>query len=68
MENLSNHFTPWRLKINTQAQVLDREGEAIPGLFATGEIVGFWHKNWTGGSGVALNHVFGRIAGANAAG
>lgn len=57
------------LKINTRAQVLDGEGEPIPGLYAAGEIVGgIWYKNYTGGGGIANNVVFGRIAGANAAG
>ncbi|MBI4331188.1 MAG: FAD-dependent tricarballylate dehydrogenase TcuA [Chloroflexi bacterium] len=62
-------FTFGGIKISTRAQVLDTEGEAIPGLYATGEIVGgVWYKSWTGGGGIALGEVFGRIAGANAAG
>ncbi|MBI4332615.1 MAG: FAD-dependent tricarballylate dehydrogenase TcuA [Chloroflexi bacterium] len=62
------NFTFGGIKINTRAQVLDTEGDAIPGLYAAGELVGgIWHKSWTGGGGVALNYVFGRIAGANAA-
>ncbi|MBI4334845.1 MAG: FAD-dependent tricarballylate dehydrogenase TcuA [Chloroflexi bacterium] len=62
-------FTYGGIKINTRAQVLDTEGEPIPGLYATGEIVGgIWHKAYIGGGGIALGTVFGRIAGANAAG
>ncbi|MBI4333087.1 MAG: FAD-dependent tricarballylate dehydrogenase TcuA [Chloroflexi bacterium] len=62
-------FTFGGLKINSQARVLDTEGEIIPGLYATGEIAGgVWHKNFTGGGGIALGLVFGRIAGADAAG
>lgn len=62
-------YTFGGLKINTQAQVLDREGEVIRGLYATGEIVGgVWYFNYTGGGGLMLGAVFGRIAGANAAG
>ncbi|MBI4333917.1 MAG: FAD-dependent tricarballylate dehydrogenase TcuA [Chloroflexi bacterium] len=62
-------YTFGGLKINPRAQVLDREGEVIPGLYATGEIVGgVWHKNYTAGGGVMLGEVFGRIGGANAAG
>ncbi len=61
-------YTFGGLKINTQAQVLDREGEVITGLYTTGEMVGgIWYKTYTGGGGNALNAVFGRIAGANAA-
>ncbi|UCG67670.1 MAG: FAD-binding protein [Deltaproteobacteria bacterium] len=37
-------YTFGGLKISSRAQVFDAEGEAIPGLYATGEIVGFWHK------------------------
>ncbi len=61
-------FTYGGLKINKRAQVLDKEDEAIPGLYATGEIVGYWHQIYTGAGGVTLGAVFGRIAGANAAG
>jgi len=42
-------FTLGGLKINSRAQVFDAEGDVIPGLYATGEIVGFWHKNYPGG-------------------
>ena len=52
--------------INTdvQAQVLNTEGTAIPGLFAAGECAndGTW-----GANPAAVNLVFGRIAGQNAA-
>ncbi|UCG65650.1 MAG: FAD-binding protein, partial [Deltaproteobacteria bacterium] len=63
-------FTYGGLTTNTRAQVLDGQGEAIPGLYATGEIVGgIWHNGYGGsGSGLTLGAVFGRIAGANAAG
>ncbi|MBI4330351.1 MAG: FAD-dependent tricarballylate dehydrogenase TcuA [Chloroflexi bacterium] len=60
-------FTYGGLKINTEARVLNGEGEVIPGLFATGEIVGFWHNIYTGAGGITLGAVFGRVAGANAA-
>ncbi|MBI4331715.1 MAG: FAD-dependent tricarballylate dehydrogenase TcuA [Chloroflexi bacterium] len=62
-------YTFGGLKINTQAQVIDGEGEVIPGLYTTGEMLGgIWYKTYTGGGGIALGAVFGRIAGANAAG
>ena len=33
-------FTFGGLKINTEAQVIDSDGEPIPGLYAAGELVG----------------------------
>lgn len=60
-------FTFGGVKINTRAQVLNGEGEVIPGLFATGEVVGYWHNTYTAAGGITLGVVFGRIAGANAA-
>jgi tricarballylate dehydrogenase len=56
------------LKINTDAQVINTDGEPIKGLYAAGELVGgiFWF-NYPGGSGLTNGAVFGRIAGANAA-
>ncbi|MQA01972.1 MAG: FAD-dependent oxidoreductase [Streptosporangiales bacterium] len=61
-------FTYGGLKIDTDARVLDTEGRAMPGLYATGEIAGdFFYHNYPGGSGLVRGAVFGRIAGANAA-
>jgi tricarballylate dehydrogenase len=56
------------LKINTQAQVINSDGEPITGLYAAGELVGgiFWF-NYPGGSGLTNGSVFGKIAGASAA-
>jgi tricarballylate dehydrogenase len=56
------------LRIDTGAQVLNTDGEAIPGLYAAGELVGgiFWF-NYPGGSGLTNGAVFGKIAGASAA-
>jgi tricarballylate dehydrogenase len=56
------------LRINTDAQVIDTDGEAIEGLYAAGELVGgiFWF-NYPGGSGLTNGAVFGKIAGASAA-
>lgn len=49
-------------------QVIDKEGEAIPGLYAAGEIVGgFNGANASSGMGATPCFVFGRIAGKNAA-
>jgi tricarballylate dehydrogenase len=61
-------FTFGGLRINTDAQVINTDGEPISGLYAAGELVGgiFWF-NYPGGSGLTNGSVFGRIAGRNAA-
>ena len=57
------HHTMGGVKINTSAQVIDTEGNAIPGLFAAGEVTGGVHGgNRLGGNAVADIVVFGRIA------
>jgi tricarballylate dehydrogenase len=57
------------LKIDQQAQVLSTGWNPIPGLYACGEMVGgLFHHNYPGGSGLMSGAVFGRIAGASAAG
>ncbi|MBR4545265.1 MAG: flavocytochrome c [Oscillibacter sp.] len=62
------HHTMGGLKINDAAQVLDKSGNVIPGLYAAGEVTGGVHGgNRLGGNAVADFVVFGRIAGANAA-
>ena len=56
------------LKINTQGQVINSDGEPIPGLYAAGELVGgIFYFNYPGGTGLTNGAVFGRIAGASAA-
>ena len=61
------HHTMGGLKIDTNTEVLDADGNAIPGLFAAGEITGGVHgANRLGGNAVADFTVFGRIAGAAA--
>lgn len=62
------HYTMGGLHINTDAQVLDGTGAAIPGLFAAGEVAG--HKmgtNRLGSCSMSDIYTFGRIAGKNAA-
>ena len=62
------HHTMGGVKIDTSAEVLDKDGNVIPGLFAAGEVTGGVHGgNRLGGNAVADIVVFGRIAGANAA-
>lgn len=61
------HHTMGGLEINTAAEVISTEGNAIPGLFAAGEVTGGVHgNNRLGGNAVADIVVFGRIAGASA--
>ncbi|MGX7031546.1 flavocytochrome c [Vagococcus zengguangii] len=58
------HHTMGGLKINTKTEVLDKEGKAIPGMFAAGEVTGGIHgKNRIGGNAVADIIIFGRQAG-----
>ena len=55
------------LKINADAEVLDTQGNVIPGLYAAGETTGGVHGgNRIGGNAVCDFVVFGRIAGNNA--
>ena len=62
------HHTMGGLKINTATEVLNEAGEAIPGLYAAGEVTGGVHgANRLGGNAVADFIVFGRIAGTSAA-
>lgn len=61
------HHTMGGLQINTSAEVLDTNGNAIPGLYAAGEVTGGVHgANRLGGNAVADIVVFGRIAGTSA--
>ncbi len=62
------HHTMGGIKINPETQVIDTDGNVIPGLFAAGETTGGVHGgNRIGGNAVCDFVVFGRIAGANAA-
>lgn len=62
------HHTMGGIKINTNAQVLDVDGNIIEGLYAAGEVTGDIHgTNRLGSDAIADIIVFGRIAGKNAA-
>lgn len=62
------HHTMGGLRINGLTEVLDKDGNAIPGLFAAGEVTGGVHgANRLGGNAVADFTVFGKIAGESAA-
>jgi tricarballylate dehydrogenase len=57
-------FTFGGLRIDTSARVLRQDGRPIPGLFASGELVGgLFSGNYPGGSGLTAGTVFGRRAG-----
>jgi tricarballylate dehydrogenase len=60
-------FTFGGLRITTDAQVVDTDGMAMPGLYAAGELVGgLFYFNYPGGTGLMSGAVFGRIAGSSA--
>ena len=60
-------FTFGGLRINDSAQVLDTGLEAIPGLYAAGELVGgLFYGNYPGGTGLMAGAVFGKLAGDSA--
>lgn len=62
------HHTMGGIKINTNAEVINTDGNVIPGLFAAGETTGGVHGgNRIGGNAVCDFVVFGRIAGLDAA-
>jgi len=61
-------FTFGGLRIDTEARVMNTDGEPIPGLHAAGELVGgIFYFNYPGGTGLTNGSVFGKIAGASAA-
>jgi len=55
------------VKVNTKAQVVNTDGETIPGLYAAGEVIGLYYRNYAAATSVLRGMVFGRIAGADAA-
>ena len=62
------HHTMGGIKINPEAEVIDTDGNVIPGLYAAGETTGSVHGgNRIGGNAVCDFVVFGRIAGLGAA-
>jgi len=62
------HHTMGGVEINIETQVIDTNGNVIPGLYAAGEVTGGIHAgNRLGGNAIADIIIYGRIAGANAA-
>ncbi len=57
------HHTMGGIVINTNAEVLDKDGNVIPGLYAAGEVTGGIHGgNRLGGNAVADICIYGKIA------
>lgn len=63
----ANVFTFGGLKVDPEARVVSRDGAAIDGLYAAGEIIGSYFTRYTGSTSVLKGAVFGKIAGAGAA-
>ena len=62
------HHTMGGIEVNTNTEVLDTNGNVIPGLYAAGEVTGGLHgANRLGGNAIVDFVVFGKLAGENAA-
>jgi len=56
------------LKATTNAEVEDKWGHVIPGLYCAGEIVGgIYYNNYASGTGLVCGSTFGQLAGRNSA-
>jgi tricarballylate dehydrogenase len=62
-----NCFTFGGIRVNKRSEVVNTDGEAIPGLYAAGEMTGLYYGTYTGATSVLRGAVFGRIAGQQAA-
>ena len=61
------HHTMGGVEINTKSEVIDKDGNIIPGLYAAGEVTGGVHgANRLGGNAITDIVVFGRNAAENA--
>jgi tricarballylate dehydrogenase len=58
----ANTFTCGGVKITRDAEVVNRDGAPIPGLYAAGETVGLYYTLYTGATSVMRGLVFGRQA------
>ena len=63
----ANVFTFGGLKVDATSRVVDRDGRAIRGLYAAGEMTGLYYSNYTGSTSVLRGATFGKIAGSEAA-
>lgn len=59
----ANTFTCGGVKVTRDAQVVNRDGAPIPGLYAAGETVGLYYNLYVGATSVLRGLVFGRLAG-----
>ena len=67
-EHLFVHYCCGGVRFNVKSEVLNRSGEAIPGLFAAGEVTGGLHgADRVGGCSITDCVVYGRNAGRSAA-
>jgi tricarballylate dehydrogenase len=55
------------LRVTPRAQVVNQQGDVIPGMYAAGETLGLYYRSYTGATSVLKGLVFGSIAGADAA-
>ncbi|KAB7651261.1 flavocytochrome c [Sutterella faecalis] len=64
----SVHHTMGGVQIDTDTHVIGKDGKAIPGLYAAGEVTGGIHgTNRAGGNAISDALSYGYVAGANAA-
>jgi tricarballylate dehydrogenase len=63
----ANTFTCGGVKITKDAEVVNRDGAPIPGLYAAGETIGLFYTLYVGATSVLRGLVFGRQAGRKAA-
>ena len=64
----SVHHTMGGVEINANAEVLDTQGNVIPGLYAAGEVTGGIHGgNRLGGNAIVDTVIYGKTAGERAA-
>lgn len=59
----ANTFTCGGVKVSANAEVLNRDGAPIPGLYAAGETVGLYYNLYVGATSVLRGLVLGRLAG-----
>jgi tricarballylate dehydrogenase len=59
----ANTFTCGGVKVTKDAEVVNRDGAPIPGLFAAGEVVGLYYNLYVGATSVLRGLVLGRLAG-----
>jgi tricarballylate dehydrogenase len=55
------------IKTNAKAEVLNADGDCIPGLYAAGAMVGVYYRRYPAATSVLRGATFGHIAGVNAA-